>query len=498
MAYDLTNEVLFWLTHDPERKYWEKFNLTFKGYNPFEVAQGALFELIRKYSESNKIPAYDVLEHEVKSQDTGPAFAARIAIDELRGYRGDVTLFDTALQSLRDRWIERATLQSTKVAQEIVVSGYRKGKIELKGIDSAWQYLNEQRQKILDVQNASDSSGNLFDDVDKLWDRYHAVKKTLSPQGEITGRMATGINMIDHETGGMAGGEFWVIAAYMGEGKSTMLRCLAYNLAVMQGKNVVYATAEMTKRQIENMLVSRHSCNELWQAKVDLKHEAIPYRAIRDGRVASIFKSDRDDGTKAERFLRATMDDLKNGYKSGEYGLLDVLQVPGKMTIPDLNDYLSMKNRERKIDAIFIDYALLFASHVRTNDTNEMMASKIRACKMLALDFGTREQLAVVTAHQINRTGKSEADKLTGPKNRDKDSVVPYSARSLAGTAEAEKSADVALWLMLNDEHRQKAQIRVGFLKNREGSLGRPFCMGTKLECSFLANMEYARSKYGF
>jgi len=486
MAYNLENEVLYHLTHDPEGSCWLKFKETFKGVNPFDGAQGMLFGLVVKYRDDQKLPNYEVLEADVASANTGPAFAARIAIDDLRGYVGDLNLFPTALQALRDKWIERTTLASTKVAQEIVVSGYKVGRVEMRGIDAAWQYLQEVKQKIADVRDQVDNSGNLFENAERLWERYHTLKSQLGPNMEVPGRMSTGIQQIDALTNGMGGGEFWIVGAYSGEGKSTLLRNMAYNLAVLQGKNVVYATAEMTKQQIEKMMISRHTYHRDGRPKwAPCAVAPVPFRGMRDGSLS----------VEEEETLRMAKDDMRDGYRSGKYGLLDILQVPGKMTIPDLGDYLVAKNRMHKIDAVFLDYALLFAEHVKTTDIRESYSSRIRACKMLALNFGTRDQLAVVTAHQLNRVSRDEADRLMKPSTRRgadhaPEDIVPYTMRSLAGTSEAEKSADVALWLLLREEYKKNHYVRAGFVKNREGESGKPFNLTTRFQYSFIGNEE--------
>jgi hypothetical protein len=212
-----------------------------------------------------------------------------------------------------------------------------------------------------------------------------------------------------------------------------------------------------------------------------VRREPIPFRGIRDGKLSP----------EQEETLRMTTADLKRGFQAHEYGMFDILQVPGRMTIPDLGDYLATKNRLGKIDAVFLDYALLFAPHINTTDIHESYASRIRACKMLALNFGTREQLAVVTAHQLNRTSRDDADKALKPKTKhggEDANVVPYNMRALAGTAEAEKSADVAIWLLLREDYKERNFVRAGLVKNREGESGRPFTLTTDFKCSFMGD----------
>ena len=302
MAYSVENEVLYHLTHDPDRVYWTDFTQAFRTVNPFDVAQGVLFDLIKSYRDQDKVPAFEVLDAQVREADDGTMFAARIALDDIRGYIGDGGLFATAIKALKDKYIERTTLASTKVAQEIIVSGYKVGKQELRGIDDAWQYLQDVRQKVADVRDSSVTSGNLHDNMDELLRQYDNIKNQLGPNGEIPGRMATGFQHIDQETSGLGGGEFWLVGAYSGEGKSTFLRSMAYNLSVKQGKNVVYATAEMTKRQIENQLISRHT-----YSLATGPQQPIPYRAIRDGKIM-VYVPDNEQ--QAYDFFRSALTDL--------------------------------------------------------------------------------------------------------------------------------------------------------------------------------------------
>lgn len=507
MAYSVENEVLYHLTHDPGRDYWDEFTQAFRTTNPFDVAQGVLFDLIKTHRDEDKIPAFEVLDALVRESDDGSMFAARIALDDIRGYKGDGGLFPTAIKALKEKYITRTTLASTKVAQEIVVSGYKIGKQELRGIDAAWQYLQEQRQKIEDVRDSSVSSGNFHENMEELHKKYESTKAALGPNGEVPGRMATGFKHIDEETSGLGGGEFWLVGAYSAEGKSTFLRNLAYTLSVKQGKNVVYATAEMTKGQIENQLLSRHSCSTFWHP--DYQHKPLPYRAIRDGKIPAYFQDpnmspaeNKRIADDAEEYRRSAMSDLSKGHQSGQYGMLDVLQVPGHMTIPSLGDYLNNLNRRHRVDVVLIDYALLFADHTRHHSGHENLAAKMRACKMLALDFGTRDQLAVVTAHQFNRVSREEAEarmkprRVKGVQHIPGMETMPYSMRSLSGTTESEKSADVVIWMLLLEEYKQRNVVRVGLLKNREGSLGKPFDLTTNWACSYISNVQIRNNEW--
>lgn len=499
MNYSADNEVLYWLLNDPQRDYWEKFQELLKGQNPFEVAQGALFEIVKEFRATDKLPVFAIIEEQVRTGDSGQSFAARIAVEELRTYKGEKDLFYTSLQVVRDKWLERATLSSVKTAMEIVVSGVQLGRDKLKGVEDAWSYLGTQKQKISDVRDSSVSSGDMLLEAKEIWRDYQVVKDDPSKLG----RISTGIKVIDEATGGFAGGEFWIVGAFVGECKSTLLRNMAYSMAVKDGKNCVYATAEMTRKQIRKMIVSRHSYSRKF-AQGDFAHEPIPYRPIRDGKVAAHFRNKYAQdlgeqavkrGEQAEEFLQYVLNDLNDGAETGEYGMLDVLQVPGNMTIPDLGDYLSVLNKKRRVDVVFIDYAMLFASHSKINDRHEVHAAKIRACKQLALDFGNREQLTVVSAHQITREERDEAEKkctskrVKGVMRKAPEDIQPYTMRALAGTAEAERSVDVALWLLMLDKYREENMIKCGMIKNREGIIARPFFLRTDLSCGFLGNM---------
>lgn len=497
MSFDPEKEVLFWLTKDPNNLYWAKVILELKGQNPFDAGQGALFNWIQNMHGESKNADFDILMEQAVLQETPEAFSVRIGLDSIKGYQGTEEKFVTALTIVKERYIDKATIKACHTAVEIVKGGVRVGKNDFKGAEDAWKYLVEHKQKLADVRDTSVSSGDMFSETESLWERYKSVKEDPS----LLGRIPTGFRAIDEATSGGAGGEFWVVGAYAGEGKSTLLRNMAYFMSVKYGKNVVYATTEMTRKQIAQQLISRHSYSKKFQEI----HEPIIYKQIRDGRVYDFYfgKYEKDlgpDGARkraleSEAHLKTVMDDLKEGRESGEYGMLDILQVPGDMTIPDLADYMAIKNKEFKIDVLLIDYAMQFQSHVKTNDRHEMHAAKLRACKQLALDFGTREQLLVITAHQITRADRDDAEKRMTSKRVRKtlrtapDDVMPYSMRALAGSAEAERSADVLIWMLLLEKWKEENIVRVGLTKNREGMLGRPFNLRTDFSCSYLGNM---------
>jgi replicative DNA helicase len=499
MAYTAENEVLHWLLNDTDRTSYDKFVELVKGVNPFDVAQAALFEIIRDFRLKDKMPDFTVVEAVVRESDSGAAFAARIAIEDLRGYKGNRDLYLTSVKIVREKYLERATISAAKTVVEIITSGVRIGRNEFKGLEDSWRYWSDRRQQISDVQNSSVSAGDMFSEMQDVMAHYEAIKADPSKLG----RISTGVRAIDEATNGMAGGEMWIVGAFAGEGKSTLLRNMAYWITTREAKNVVYATTEMTRKQIRNMILSRHTYHKKW-SQGEWAHEPIPYRVIRDGKVGVFFKNkyERDlgsaaesRGAHAEEFLKRVADDLSEGRKSGEYGMFDILQVPGNMTVPDFGDYLNLRNKENRVDVAILDYAMQFMTNAKSTDRHEIHAAKLRACKQLALDFGTREQLAVVTAHQIGREDREEAEKkLTSKRTRGiikkaPEDVQPYSTRALAGTAEAEKSADVILWMLLLDRYKEENLVRVGMLKNREGILAKPFFMRSDFACSFLGNM---------
>lgn len=179
-----------------------------------------------------------------------------------------------------------------------------------------------------------------------------------------------GYPSLDLKTGGQAAGELWITLGYMKAGKSTMLMNMANNVW-KQGKNVIYFSAEVSKK----VLVRRLTAMNL----------SIPITAIKQG---SLIEED-------ERRVQ----DLYKRIETAPSSLYIVDR--GGMT----TDYIQAKVRELKsimpIDLVVVDYlGICKTNNTRSSSKDHEYFGQIA---WDLRDIAKLEQVPVLTAHQSNK-----------------------------------------------------------------------------------------------
>jgi hypothetical protein len=106
--------------------------------------------------------------------------------------------------------------------------------------------------------------------------------------------------------------------------------------------------------------------------------------------------------------------------------------------------------------------------------------SVLRDAKKLALQFNHGEGIPVLCLFQLNRQGRTEADKAEGR----------YKMNAISYANEAERSADVITTTYLNDMHRQAGTTLFCNLKNRDNPLFEPFEARVNFACRRISNIE--------
>ena len=105
----------------------------------------------------------------------------------------------------------------------------------------------QESNKLLHVGKSLDHEGEYVSDIQERIRHYQSVKD--KPFVGVT----YGYKALDHATGGHMAGELWVILGGMKVGKTAILLNMA-NYAWRSGKNVVYFSAEVSKRVIQRRL----------------------------------------------------------------------------------------------------------------------------------------------------------------------------------------------------------------------------------------------------
>jgi replicative DNA helicase len=252
-------------------------------------------------------------------------------------------------------------------------------------------------------------------------------------------RIRTGHPRLDAATGGGGKrGRLWIIAAYTKDGKTQLAKDLIYHAAVHDRRGCVVITSEQTREDVRMMLTVRHT------------HAHHP---------GGLRFADVDAGRLTpgeESVLRATISDLQS---SGTIGPISYWQAPGGTTVTDIRGVLEDISRRHPVDVVMVDHTLLFQPTVPQRSEIAATSEVIRELKQLALDFDSGRGVWVLACHQISREGREAAERRGGY----------YLPRDLAASSEAERSADVVVWLYRDEALRDMHEIRLGVALDRWG-----------------------------
>jgi len=268
--------------------------------------------------------------------------------------------------------------------------------------------------------------------------RYGAQEFTPAMLGALDGEaerapgVPTGLPRVDALTGGLRPGELTVLAARTGHGK-TALACQVSLHALLAGRRVLIATAEMTPEELLYRMLAMRT------------------------------------GTEASRLARgASLTDDEVARAAGEIGVLDGLGLSFLWKATGLDLQTVEREAERaalvgEADVVVVDYLQLVRLGRRTDNRVVEVGEVAMACKRLA----QRLRVPVLGLAQLNRQVEQRRD----PRPQLSD---------LRESGALEQAAD-AVWLLFRpalfgkaDDGPQASDDAAGLIvaKNRAGATG--------------------------
>lgn len=210
--------------------------------------------------------------------------------------------------------------------------------------------------------------------------------------------------------------------------------------ASTHGEGCLIVTGEQNRSDIRTMMMIRHSHQFLTGG--------LSYAKYANG---TLSKSE-------EAVLEKTAKDISGG----SMGPVSYYQAPGGTTVSDVRALVDAVSRKHPVTTLMLDHTMLFQPSERGHGMmmeNTRVSEVIREMKQLALDGANGKGLWVIACHQISRDGWEAAIKRGF-----------YLARDLAGSAEAERSADLVMWLLRDDALKDVNEVRVGVALDRYGA----------------------------
>ena len=359
------------------------------------------------------------------------------------------------LRNLQEDQAKTKAFQVLKEGYDILSKGLTIEAGEtLKGVDDATNYVTA---KLRDLKVSDDEAqilGDIRQDGKTLREEYERAEMD---QGRVIGAIS-GIRIMDAATRGAKRGELWLHAAFPGELK-TMLACnWCYNACTRFKKNVVYVSFEMTREQLRRSILAQHSASARFRAQ---GFAPLSYSKIRDGQLSPEEKA---------FYFEHVIPDFES---NPTYTTFEVVTPDRAWNMGDVNAAITQLHNEFEVGLVILDHGQWIDAKKKHRDYTVELNSVITDAKRFALNFDNNNGVPVVMLFQINRTGKTEADKNEGV----------YKMNALTYANNAEKTADVITTTYLNDELRGQNTTVFSNLKNRDNPLFRPFKATILWEC---------------
>lgn len=370
------------------------------------------------------------IERKASIEDTLLEILSRDTISEV-DFRNSVAL-------LEEEYKKNKLGSGLTEAMEIITSGMQKGKEVVYGVEPAIESLY---MTIADIERVSSGvmpEGNIFEELGDI------IKEL--EEGNALDRILTGIRPLDDLTyGGIGMGEFWLIAAYAGVGKTFMCANLAYHFAMTEGKNVVYLTAETLRQQVRQRMYIRHSHH--------------PKFSIPNGlSLSTLKKHNIDRPMTPEQFeqYRQVIEDFAS--MNDDRGILHVAQIPMGSKISTIHAKLNKLNNTFPVDVVIVDSLDLLSPEVRRTTNREELNDILASSKLLATSFDNGRGIRLISPWQTSRQAWQEAHENGR-----------YTKASLAETSEAERKADLILALL--EDRNNMFKLKAQTLKFRDSDV---------------------------
>lgn len=259
----------------------------------------------------------------------------------------------------------------------------------------------------------------------------------------------TGIAPVDEVVGGLKAGQASVVAGFTGMGKSICSVSIMHS-AIEQGFNVCYISLELSAEHLMYNLISRHSlCNKF--------SKKIEHRKL---------KSKTLSRTEWDYIKTDILPDLDN--MSGKFYILDERDIEAYNYFAFDNklqeiENLCFKETGKGLDLIIVDHIqmLSFSNEDSKSSENTIINGWCNYFRKQCMDFlKSKRAIHVILVSQINRQGYLKAIKNNGM----------YNLTALKEANEIETCASVILGIFSDTALIASNQVKVGVLKNRDGS----------------------------
>ena len=432
-----------------------------------DPVQMKLFILLCRYADATGgIPTRDGLADMLRGEPSGTPLRYGEAYDALAARAPELHAFKHSVAQLRELAADRKTEEAFAQGTAILRNGARLADgTELRGHADARAWVLAALAEAERVGGAAlTPEGNALREGDDVLDVY-AKTKALRLAGHMPG-IRFGLPRLDAFLGsGLLPGEMALVFASTTLGKSSLCVQCGWHNAVMEGKNVVFFTTEQLRTALRIKIVARHSRLPKFGLARGLNSAD-----IRAGRLTE----------EEERIFAWVLDDLK----TGDYGLLNVVQMPEVATVSGMAARYASVRRQHKVDLAVVDYFQLFTPDVRNREArqHENQSGIVKAAAGWCRSVDDGAGVPLISPWQVNGQGV-DSQKSTGRVSLD----------HAADTKEAARTPGVVLALTAPEEDAsggRNAQLVLEVLKNRDGGRNRRFDLTADYATSYFGDRQ--------
>jgi len=401
----------------------------------------------RKYKE---LPVFPLLYERAKNAGNEAVVANLQGIVEQIPYTG--SNYQAIVKEKREEQLQNQFQSVLTKTWQVVQSGLKVGKKELKGLTDALGYVATESRQFRIKTTGIKTEGLILskEDTQEMLDTYERRRKD-----PYTNRgMFFDLNKVDYAFRGIKRGELFVIGAYVAQGKTTFTYNLAYN-GICQGMNGLYVPLEMNYPEMRELFYTLHTSNTEWYSHPKYRNLAgkISYEGVRYSELTDM----------EHEFFAYSANDMATREDFGKFKVYQPTEplTPSRLEEATADFQTELAEMGRTLDFLIIDYVTLMVpdKNDRSKDFNADLNAIFKKLKMLALTFNNGQGLRVITPHQINREGWKEASKNEGV----------YKLTALSSANESERSADGVITLFMTEEMKKSGLMKICCLKNRRG-----------------------------
>lgn len=266
------------------------------------------------------------------------------------------------------------------------------------------EIVDNAQQRIFDIANGNDSKE--FRHISDILQNVYTDLQTLADnKGAITG-VKTGFSSLDNVLIQLGKGDFVIVGARPGMGKTSFAMNIATNVAKSSGKSVAIFSLEMTCEQLVTRILSS-------EALIDSYN-------IRTGQFTPEDWSNIADITQSLSRCNIYVDDTSQ---------IKVSEMKAKLRrIPNLG-------------LVVIDYLGLMETNSRIDNRAQAVGEVSRALKIMAKDFG----VPILCCAQLNR----------GTESRNGSQSKRPTLSDLRDSGSIEQDADIVLFLYRDEYYKE-------------------------------------------